>query len=100
MANIKLNNNEYPIPDSVLATHTADFIAYLRTIAGNGLKVVIGGVEYFIDLGKVAGAIAEIEGVLEELEAGASGETFNITDENAILTIESNEFGGQTAVIN
>ena len=75
MANIKLNNKEYTIPDSVLAGPTADFIAHLGTIAGNGLKVVVGGVEYFIDLGKVAGAIAEIEGVLEELAGGAGGLT-------------------------
>lgn len=64
MANIKLNNNEYTIPDSVLATHTADFVAYLETIAGNGLKVVVGGVEYGIDATKVTGAVEALEGYL------------------------------------
>lgn len=69
MANIKLNNNEYPIPDSTLAGPTADFVAHLGTIAGNGLKVVVGGVEYSVDSSKVAGAIAGLEGVFGELNS-------------------------------
>jgi hypothetical protein len=71
MANIKLNNNEYAIPDSVLATHTADFVAHLRTIAGNGLKVVVGGVEYSVDAAKVAGAVANLEVVFSGLNSGS-----------------------------
>lgn len=67
MANIKLNNNEYPIPESKLASAKADLIAHLGTIAGNGLKVNIGGVEYGVDAAKVAGVIGELETVLGEL---------------------------------
>lgn len=70
MANIKLNNNEYQIPDSTLAAPTADFIAHLQTIAGEGLRVVVGGVEYNVDPSKVAGAIAGLRAVLEGLNAG------------------------------
>lgn len=67
MANIKLNNNSYSIPDSTLAAPKANFIAHLGTITGNGLKVVVGGVEYGIDAAKVAGAVAEIEAVLADI---------------------------------
>ena len=81
MANIKLNNNLYPIPDSVLATHTADFIAHLGTIAGSGMKVVVGGVEYSVDSTKVSGAISEIETLLSGLAGGGStGKTFKYGD--------------------
>lgn len=69
MANIKLNNNEYPIPDSTLTAPTADFIAHLATIAGNGVRVVVGGVEYNVDPSKVAGAVSEIETVLVGLNS-------------------------------
>lgn len=68
MANIKLNNKEYTIPDSVFAAAKADFVAHLGTIAGNGLKVVVGGVEYGVDAAKVAGAVAGLEGTFGELE--------------------------------
>ena len=98
MAKIKLNNNEYPIPDSTLSNLKADFVAYLRTIAGSGMKVVIGGVEYGIDSAKVADAVLKLAAALDKLEVG--GETLNITDANAVLTNEDNEFGGQTAIIN
>lgn len=70
MAKIKLNNNEYPIPDSALAAPTADFVAHLGTIAGSGLKVVIGGVEYGIDSSKVAGAVSALDTAFAELENG------------------------------
>lgn len=53
MANIKLNNNEYPIPDSVLAGPKAALIAHLGTITGGDIKVIIDGVEYGIDSTKV-----------------------------------------------
>jgi hypothetical protein len=69
MANIKLNNNEYPIPDAVLAAHTADFVAHLGTIAGSGLKVVVGGVEYGVDSSKVSGAIAGLDIFFNSLQS-------------------------------
>lgn len=70
MANIKLNNNEYPIPDSALAALTADFVAHLGTISGSDMKVVVGGVEYGIDSSKVAGAVSALDTFLGELENG------------------------------
>jgi hypothetical protein len=81
MANIKLNNNEYPIPDSVLAGPRADFIAHLGTIAGDGLKVVVGGVEYSIDSSKVAGAFKAFEGALGELEGSTETDKVAVLDE-------------------
>ena len=99
-ATVELGGIIYNIDSTKLSTAMNSFVSHLGTIAGNGKKVIINGVEYSVDSNKVAGAIAGLEGVLEELEAGASGETFSITDENAVLTSESNDFGGQTAVIN
>jgi hypothetical protein len=69
MAKIKLNNNEYPIPNSVLAPITADFVAHLDTIAGSGMKVVVGGVEYGIDSTKVQGAVSELSELLNALSS-------------------------------
>jgi hypothetical protein len=81
MAKIKLNNNEYPIPDSILAGPTADFITHLGTIAGTGLKVVIGGVEYGIDPSKVSGAFTSLGTVFSELESGS-------TEDNKIAILD------------
>ena len=72
MAKIKLNNNEYQISDSTLAATKADFITHLSTIEGNGLKVVVGGVEYSIDSTKTSSAVATLSGVFEGLSSGSS----------------------------
>lgn len=69
MANIKLNNNSYSIPDSTLAAPKANFIAHLGTITGNDLKVVVGGVEYGIDAVKVGDAIIKIDNILNALSS-------------------------------
>lgn len=79
--NIKLNNNEYSIPDSKLATATGSFISHLGTVAGSGVKVVVGGVEYGVDASKVAGAIGEIEGVLGELNNPSEPDNVAVLDE-------------------
>lgn len=73
MAKIKLNNNEYLISDSTLATLTADFIAHLGTVAGNGLKVAVNGVEYGVDSSKMSATIAALETVFGNLSGGAGG---------------------------
>lgn len=70
MANIKLNNNEYPIPESKLAHAKTDLIAHLGTIAGSGLRVVIDGVEYNVDLSKISSVVSGLEAVLGELNVG------------------------------
>ena len=64
----KLNNNEYPIPDSALVALTVDFVTHLGTIAGSDMKVVVGGVEYGIDSSKVAGAVSALDTAFGELE--------------------------------
>lgn len=87
MAKITLNNNEYPIPDSVLAGPRADFVAHLGTIAGNGLKVVIGGVEYGVDASKVAGAIEAFEGALGELEGSTETDKVAVLDEATLDSV-------------
>lgn len=74
MANIKLNNNEYSIPDSMLTAPRADFVAHLATIEGDGIRVVVDGVEYNVDPGKVADAVADLETVLGGLQSGSGGE--------------------------
>lgn len=72
MAKIKLNNNEYLISDSTLATPTADFIAHLGTVAGNGLKVVVNGVEYGVDSDKMSATITALETVFGNLSGGSN----------------------------
>ena len=99
-ATITLDGVTYNVDSTKLATAKNDFVAHLETIAGEGAKVVIGGVEYGIDATKIGGAMSELGTAFGELENGVSGETFNITDENATLVSEDNEFGGQIAVIN
>lgn len=70
MAKIKLNNNEYLISDSTLATPTADFISYLGTVAGNGIKVVVNGVKYSVDSSKMSATITKLETVFGNLNVG------------------------------
>lgn len=98
MANIKLNNNSYPIPDSKLASIKADFVAHLGTIAGSGMKVVIGGVEYGIDATKMEDAFEAFEGVLGELENGGEPElgfpiTWNSMEVMGNTTLPIGEWG-------
>ena len=71
MANIKLNNNEYSVPDSTLVAPKADFVAHLAAIEGDGIRVVVDGVEYNVDPNKVADAVVEIEALLESLNTGS-----------------------------
>ena len=91
MANIKLNNNSYPIPDSVLAGPRADFVTHLGTIAGDGLKVVVGGVEYGVDSNKVSGAVVELEAVLGGTgEEGGFPITWNTMEVVGNLSVDMN----------
>jgi hypothetical protein len=97
-AKIVLGGTSYNIDSTKLSAATNAFVSHLGTIAGNGAKVMVNGVEYGVDANKVSGAVTELETVLGELEFG--GQALNITDENAVLTIQENEFGGYTAIIN
>lgn len=73
MINIKLNNNEYPIPESALVAPKAAFVSHLGTIAGNDLKITIDGVEYGVDASKLADAVSAFEDALNDL-SGSAGE--------------------------
>lgn len=91
MANIKLNNNEYPIPDSVLDALTADFIAHLGTIAGEGLKIIINGVEYGVDTNKVGGAVFELEGAFDSfVGADTEGNGIKLLSFDNLILKDSN----------
>ena len=74
MAKIKLNNNEYSIPDSTLATAKNSLVSHLGTVAGSGMKVIVGGVEYGVDASKVADAITSLDTILGELGGGSASE--------------------------
>jgi hypothetical protein len=115
---INLGGISYNVDSTKLTAAKNDFVSHLGTISGNGSKVVVGGVEYGIDSAKVSSALGDLETVLGGLhseEGGSSeggdsgyyiedneagGQTFNITDVNAILSNLNNEFGGQTATVN
>jgi hypothetical protein len=99
-ATITLDGVTYNVDSTKLTTAKNDFVAHLGAIAGESAKIVVNGVEYDIDATKIAGAMSELGTAFGELENGGSGETLDITDENATLVSEDNEFGGQTAVIN
>lgn len=96
MANIKLNNNLYPIPDAVLAAHTADFVAHLGTIAGSGMKVVIGGVEYGVDASKVAGAVSGLDIFFNSLQSSLAPGLYQT---GAIDLYKNGDIEGASAMI-
>ena len=81
MVKIKLNNNEYFISDSKLTPITAEFITYLGKISGNGMKVVVDGVEYGIDASKLAGAVEGFEEALGELSNPEAPDNVAVLDE-------------------
>ena len=60
-AALKFDGATYNIDATKLTAATNNFISHLNTIAGSGMKTVVGGVEYGIDSSKVAGAIAGLD---------------------------------------
>lgn len=99
-ATINLGGVTYNVDSAKLSTATNEFVSHLGTIAGEGKKIVVGGVEFSVDSTKIQSAFDGFSAALDDLESGFNGdETFNITDENATLSVEDNEFGGQTAII-
>lgn len=68
--NINFNDKNYEISKSALSEPRADFISHLGTIAGEGLKIIVDGVEYSVDPTKLNGAVISLEAVLNNLNAG------------------------------
>ena len=58
---------ELKIDAEKLSAATNDFVSHLGKIAGSGSKVVVGGVEYFIDSTKVNNAISDLATTLGNL---------------------------------
>lgn len=95
---INLDDTDYNIDSVKLTAAKNNFTSHLTAIAGDDVKVVIGGVEYFVDSTKISGAVSKLATAFSKLASG--GEILNITDADAVLANEDNEFGGQTAIIN
>lgn len=68
-AKIIFGGTEYDVDSTKLSTEVNDFIAHLQTIAGDGIRVVVGGVEYNVDPDKVTSAVADLETLLDGLNA-------------------------------
>lgn len=64
---VVFDETSYNVDLEKLEATTSEFVAHLRTIAGNGYKVAVDGVEYNIDQTKVQDAIVEIESILGNL---------------------------------
>lgn len=67
-ATIQFGGTTYSVDSAKLDSAKNTFITHLGTIAGNGSRVVIDGVEYFIDDNKITDAISELEEVLAVLK--------------------------------
>lgn len=109
-AKIVLDGTAYDIDSTKLSTATAEFVTHLGTVAGNGHKVNVGGVEYGVGADKVAGAVTELESVLGGLnsgdvelpEVGVDVSTGEITDTWSQITqaIEEGSYNTRYAVGN
>lgn len=58
---INFGGTAYDVDSAKLVATKNDFVAHLATIAGNGAKVVVDGVEYGIDSTKLQGAISDLQ---------------------------------------
>lgn len=56
-----------------MSAATNAFVSHLGTVAGNGYKVMVNGVEYNVDSTKMAGAVADLHAVLGGLQSGGEG---------------------------
>ena len=67
--NIYFNNSKFEIDASSFSDIKNYLVSHLGTIAGEGLKIVIGGVEYSVDTNKLADATASLEAALDNLNS-------------------------------
>lgn len=59
-ATINFGGAAYNVDYTKLSAATNDFASHLATIAGNGHKVVVGGIEYYVDSNNVKNAFSEL----------------------------------------
>lgn len=64
---INFGGTSYNIDSTKLSTSTNDFASYLATIAGDGFKVVVNGVEYAVDITKMNDAISGLGAMFNEI---------------------------------
>lgn len=64
---INFGGTSYNIDSTKLSTFTNDFASYLATIAGDGFKVVVNGVEYAVDITKMNDAISGLGVMFNEI---------------------------------
>ena len=67
--NIYFNNSKFEIDASSFSDIKNYLVSHLGTIAGEGLKIVIDGVEYSVDPNKLADASASLEATLNNLNS-------------------------------
>lgn len=67
-AAINFDGTNYSIDATKLSAVENEFVTYLGTIAGEGRKVVVNGVEYSIESAKIEDAISNIRTVLNNLK--------------------------------
>lgn len=82
---INLNGTSYDVDSAKLSTATNDFVSHLENIPGSGLKVVVDGVEYSVDLDKVQSAIFELDTVLGNLSNLTPDGVGLLSSDNLIL---------------
>ena len=73
--NINFNNKNYTVIKSALSEVRTDFISHLGTIAGEGLKLTVDGVEYSVDPTKLNDAMDNLAAVLDRLASGDNGDS-------------------------
>ena len=89
---INLGGTAYNVDSAKLSAATNAFVQHLGTIAGNGYKVVINGVEYSIDAAKVADAIAQLGATWEGTQTIGFPIIWNTKDVMGNTTVVFNEF--------
>ena len=101
--NINFNDKNYEVDNSALSEPRADFISHLGTIAGEGLKIIVDGVEYSVDPTKLNGAVISLEAVLNNLNAGGDVPTETLApglyQTGAIALYESGDVAGAEAML-
>ena len=80
---ITLDGVDYSVDPTKISDATADFVAHLGTIAGEGVKVTVGGVEYNVNSAKVAGAISGLEATFGNLSGGTTPEEERLEGDGA-----------------
>jgi hypothetical protein len=78
---IKFGDAVYNISSDKLTTAMNKFVTRLGTIAGNGPKVVINGIEYSVDSAKVQGTMTRFEDALSDLSNSSATDNVAVLDD-------------------